>query len=146
MAVDELGGPPRPLGRAPRRACNARRRGSRRASGSTGQDPGDPDGAQGGQLAHAVRAGGDRGLDRPGRGQRRHREHGDPPAPTYELMSLGPARCYAGTLGGISAPTIQKSGMKIPTTNMTQWPFRIVMIPSVTSRTKYKIPPMTNSM
>ena len=29
--------------------------------------------------------------------------------------------------------------------NITQWPLRIVMIPSVTSRTKYRIPPITNS-
>lgn len=33
----------RPMGRAPRQACNARTRGSRRSAVLSGQDPGDPD-------------------------------------------------------------------------------------------------------
>jgi hypothetical protein len=36
---------------------------------------------------------------------------------------------------------IQNRGMKSPRMNMTQCPFRIVRIPRVNSKTKYKIPP-----
>jgi|SRR6188472_3554621 hypothetical protein len=39
-------------------------------------------------------------------------------------------------LGGMRAPMIQKSGMKMPMMNITQWPLRIEMIPRVTSSTK----------
>ena len=38
-------------------------------------------------------------------------------------------------LAGISAPMIQNNGKKIPIRNMTQWPFLIAMMPSVTSST-----------
>jgi hypothetical protein len=41
---------------------------------------------------------------------------------------------------------IQNRGMKIPMMNMTQCPLRIVMIPKVTSRMKYRTPPITNSI
>jgi hypothetical protein len=37
--------------------------------------------------------------------------------------------------GGITAPISQNSGMKIPMMNITQWPLRRAMTPSVTSRT-----------
>jgi hypothetical protein len=39
-----------------------------------------------------------------------------------------------------------EQGKKIPTTNMTQWPFLIVMIPRVIRRTTYKIPTPNHSM
>jgi hypothetical protein len=38
--------------------------------------------------------------------------------------------------GGMSAPMSQKSGINKPTMNMTQWPFRREMRPSVTMSTK----------
>jgi hypothetical protein len=37
-------------------------------------------------------------------------------------------------------------GKKIPMTNKSQWPFLIVMIPSVINRTTYKIPRPKYSM
>jgi hypothetical protein len=43
---------------------------------------------------------------------------------------------------GIRAPMIQNSGMKIPMMNITQWPFRIEMMPKVMNNTNQIMPIM----
>jgi hypothetical protein len=50
-------------------------------------------------------------------------------------------RQYLDRTGGIRAPMSQNNGRKKPMMNMTQWPFLIVMIPSVINRTRYRMMP-----
>src|SRR3954466_12240695 len=45
----------------------------------------------------------------------------------------------AGRDGGRIAPTSQKIGRKMPTTNITQWPLRRLRTPRVINSTKYRI-------
>ena len=104
----------------------------RRRSGDLGSGRPAPERAAG--RPPAARAVGRRGPParrrRAARGRDRARVRRRAPADrAREVMS-------ARDFGGISAPMIQNSGMKMPTMNMIQWPLRIDMIPRVTSSTK----------
>jgi hypothetical protein len=68
------------------------------------------------------------------------------PRPGRDALRLIPCAGFAhgylvaAWVGGIRAPMIQKSGMKIPMMNMIQCPFRIDMIPRVINRITYRRP------
>ena len=73
---------------------------------------------------------------------RRPRPRGAPAPPVDLSRPVGSTRAGQSSdrRSGNNAPMSQNSGRKMPRTNMTQWPFLIVMTPRVIARMRYRMP------